>query len=382
MLTRIFSRILLSLCGAGLLIAWMTDPFAWHVFEGLIFILLALWSVAWAAGRVDAVWSWIFVPFLGIVAWGTVQLWRGWSVYAYATSTDILRWLTYGAIAFLAVQCFPANEGRGGFRKALTIFALILAIVSVFQYFLGNGKIYWLFTPPEPAGLGPFLNRDHYASFIALALPAAVVEMLRRPRQGWFYALASAVLYASAVAGASRAGFILLTVEVVILVLLLSLPGRAVLGLAGLILILGFVVGWDTLYDRLQAPDPYAGRREVAASTVQMVKDSRWKGTGLGTWTYVYPAYAQKDFGVFVNAAHNDWLQWASDGGAPVFLCCLALFLAAASLVQRAPWALGVPIVFLHSLVDFPMQGRFLPACVFLLLGVAARAKRGRKELA
>jgi hypothetical protein len=35
---------------------------------------------------------------------------------------------------------------------------------------------------------------------------------------------------------------------------------------------------------------------------------------------------------------------------------------------------MGVPIVFLHSLIDFPMQGHFLPAVVFLILGVAARA--------
>jgi O-antigen ligase len=381
MLTRAFSRILLALCGAGLLVAWITDPFVWHVFEGLIFVLLSLWTVAFALGKVDAAWSWTFAPFLAIVAWGGVQLWRGWTVYPFATSTDILRWLTYGAIVFLAVQCFPATEGHGGFRKAFTIYALILAIVSVFQHFLGNGKIFWLFTTVETANMGPFLNRDHYASFIALALPPAIVEMLRTPRQGWFYALASAVLYTSAVAGASRAGFILLTLEVVILVLLLSLPGRAVLGLAALILILGFVVGWDTLYERLlHDPDPYALRREVAQSTVQMVKASPWKGFGLGTWTYVYPAFAIKDFGLYGNAAHNDWLQWACDGGVPLVGFLLALFYAAAAQAKRAPWALGVPIVLLHGLIDFPMQGRFLPAVVFLILGVAVRMRQGRKD--
>jgi O-antigen ligase len=379
MLTRALSTILLILCAAGLLISWITMPVPWLVFEALVFVLLALWTAAWALGRVDAVWSWAFAPFLGIVAWGLVQLWQGWTVYPFATSTEILRWLTYAAIVFLAVQCFPADRGRGGFRRAFTVFALILAIESVFQHFLGNGKIFWLFTPPEPADLGPFLNRDHYASFIALALPCALVEMLRRPRQSWFYGLAAAVLYATVVAGASRAGFVLLTLEVVILVLLLSLPGRAVLGLAALIVILGFVVGWDTLYDRLQTPDPYAGRREVAAASVRMIEASPWKGHGLGTWTYVYPAYAPKDFGLFANAAHNDWLQWTSDGGVPVFLCCLALFLLAAAAAHRAPWALGVPIVFLHSLIDFPMQGRYLPAAVFLVLGVALRTRRARK---
>jgi O-antigen ligase len=379
MLTRLLSTTLLVLAGAGLCLAWMTDAFVWHIFEALVFTLLALWTFAWAGGKLQAAWSWILVLPVAIVAWGALQLFKGWSAYPFATATDLLRWGTYAAILFLAVQLFGEDDSRTAFRRAFTIYALILAIVSVFQYFLGNGKIYWLFTATEPAGLGPFLNRDHYASFIALALPVPIVEMLRRPRQSWFYALTAAVLYASAVAGASRAGFVLLTLELVVLTMLLALPGRVVLGMVGLIIVFGFVVGWDTLYERLQAPDPYAGRREVAAATLQMVKAQPLKGFGLGTWTYVYPAYAQKDFGPFVNAAHNDWLQWTSDGGAPVLACMLALFAAACLLVRRAPWALGVPAVLLHGLIDFPMQGRFLPAVVFIVLGVAIRTRQIRK---
>jgi O-antigen ligase len=147
-----------------------------------------------------------------------------------------------------------------------------------------------------------------------------------------------------------------------------------------LILIFGTVVGWDYLYGRFQQHDPYAGRREVAAATLTMVKASPAHGFGLGTWTAVYPAFASKDFGVFINAAHNDWLQWGSDGGVPMLACILALFAASLAMVRRAPWALGVPIVFVHCLIDFPMQGRFLPAVVFLVFGIAARAAIRREE--
>jgi O-antigen ligase len=134
------------------------------------------------------------------------------------------------------------------------------------------------------------------------------------------------------------------------------------------------VVGWETLYERLRIPDPYAGRREVASATVRMFKANPWKGSGLGTWTNVYPAYAPKDFGVFINAAHNDWLQWGAEGGIPMLACLFLLFGASVSLVRRVPWVLGVPIVFFHCLVEFPMQGRFLPAIVFLVLGIATRS--------
>jgi hypothetical protein len=52
------------------------------------------------------------------------------------------------------------------------------------------------------------------------------------------------------------------------------------------------------------------------------------------------------------------------------------VFAGSIVIVRRVPWALGVPMVFLHSVIDFPMQGRFLPAFVFLILGVAARTSQ------
>jgi O-antigen ligase len=112
-----------------------------------------------------------------------------------------------------------------------------------------------------------------------------------------------------------------------------------------------------------------------------MVAANPAHGFGLGTWTTVYPSFAEKDFGVFINAAHNDWLQSAADGGLPMLACMLALFGGSMAILRRAPWAAGVPVAFLHGLVDFPMQGRFLPAVVFLTLGVAARAAVDRRQL-
>jgi O-antigen ligase len=194
------------------------------------------------------------------------------------------------------------------------------------------------------------------------------------------FTIESAALYASVIASASRAGFVLVTVELVLLFFVVEFSGRIVVAAVGLILVFGTVVGWGNLYDRLNLPDPYAGRREVAAATVKMLEASPAHGYGLGTWTAVYPSFAQKDFGVFVNAAHNDWLQWGSDGGVPMLACMLALTAGGLMIVRKSPWALGVPIVFLHGLIDFPMQGRFLPAVVFLVFGIAARASVSQRE--
>ena len=64
-----------------------------------------------------------------------------------------------------------------------------------------------------------------------------------------------------------------------------------------------------------------------------------------------------------------------------MLLCIALLACGAAALVPLTPWGLGVPIVFLHCLIEFPMQGRFLPAVVFLVFGVAAGAARRRRSV-
>jgi hypothetical protein len=379
MLNRLLSSLLLLLLAIGILIAWVPGGFLWHLAECVVFGLMLAWLAGWSAGKLEVRWSWQFVLFLGIVALGCLQLWRGWTVYPFATAQDILRWAVYAVVFFLAFQLFAGEDSVRTFRRLFLFYALAIAVESLLQWF-GNGKIFGLFDAPELGGMGPFLNRDHYSTFVSVALPMGVAAMFRQPRHRWVYIIASAALYASVIAGGSRAGFILVTVELFLLFALVEFSGRMAVAAVALILLFGTVVGWDYLYGRFNEHDPYAGRREVAAATLTMVKASPAHGFGLGTWTTVYPAFASKDFGVFINAAHNDWLQWGSDGGVPMLACILALFAGSLAMVRRVPWALGVPIAFVHCLIDFPMQGRFLPAVVFLVFGIAARAALRLRE--
>ena len=100
----------------------------------------------------------------------------GWSAYPYATRVEVVRWAVYAAVFFLAFQSFGDERNGGRFRAIAAIYGLAMAVVSIFQHFLGNGKIFWLFETAEHADMGPFLNYDHYASFVALVLPCALVE--------------------------------------------------------------------------------------------------------------------------------------------------------------------------------------------------------------
>jgi hypothetical protein len=55
-----------------------------------------------------------------------------------------------------------------------------------------------------------------------------------------------------------------------------------------------------------------------------------------------------------------------------MFASMLVIFGTALRYAWKHPWMVGIAAVFLHSLIDFPMQGRFLPLVVFTVMGLGA----------
>jgi O-antigen ligase len=148
---------------------------------------------------------------------------------------------------------------------------------------------------------------------------------------------------------------------------------RVALGSLAAVAVLTGVVGWEPLWKRLQEPHPYSLRKDLVFSSIAMARDRPLTGFGLGTWPEAYPGYARFDDGTYVNQAHNDWLQWTAEGG----LLFLALMLAIAGWsvgpAVRSLYGVGILSVWLHALIDYPMQQRpALAAFFFALLGTLA----------
>jgi O-antigen ligase len=110
-----------------------------------------------------------------------------------------------------------------------------------------------------------------------------------------------------------------------------------------------------------------------------MVRDRPWMGSGLGTWPIVFPRYAAFDSGLVMPAAHNDWLQWAAEGGLP-FALLLGIFAALLwKPAVQSIFGIGTIAFLLHALVDFPMQLRpALAAWFFAIAGTAAAWRTDR----
>ena len=100
-----------------------------------------------------------------------------------------------------------------------------------------------------------------------------------------------------------------------------------------------------------------------------MIAERPLAGFGLGTFARVYPAYARFDLGAVVEHAHNDWLEWAAEGGIFYALAWFALAISVVKPAVRSIWGIGVIAVFLHALVDYPFARFGVSAWTMALIG-------------
>lgn len=126
------------------------------------------------------------------------------------------------------------------------------------------------------------------------------------------------------------------------------------------------------------------GRFAAYLSTLKMIGDYPWFGTGLGTFAWSFPAYRSPEismYGVW-DIAHNTPLELASEVGLPLATLVAFGWLVAFEMLRRGIVArrrdVVVPltafcvamIANLHSLIDFSLQIPGYAVIVFGLTGI------------
>jgi hypothetical protein len=366
----------------GILTMWVPARWALSAFQIAVFALAALRIVQRRSMAVHPT-----AVLLGAaVVWGLVQASAGWSVDRFKTLSEVLNWITNLAVFALGLDLARDPQRRERFLSALLWFGTALAVVSMLTVFSSpEGIVFWLFRAgSDRRTLGPFVYYNQYAAFIEAVLPLALVWAILDQRRRLLYSVIGALLLASVVAGGSRAGTILCLAEVIVIPLIAlgqgvisrRAAGRVLLASVSTLVVLGAVAGWDVIWKRLQEPNPYAVRKDFLLSSLEMVRDRPLTGFGLGTWPEVYPGFARFDDGLFANQAHNDWAQWAAEGGIPFFLLMVGVVAGAVRPAFRSLWGLGLLAVFVHCFVDYPMQQRpALAAFFFALLGIVTASR-------
>jgi O-antigen ligase len=370
---------------AAILTLWIPDRRPLGGFQAGIYCLTiaAIVRLLWRGSWFHA--SRLLIPMGGVLALGTFQIAARQTSYMAATRASLLAWAANASLVFLAAQLFADRRTRRRFLRVLFYFGFAISVVALAQVWTSHGNVFWLFpTGYSDFVMGPFVSRNLYSVFIELLLPIGLFYTVSG-RRAWMHAGMCGVMLASVIAGASRAGLAVTLSEVAAVLLLARMRGlvdtrgmavsmgRFAAGCAMFVVLFGGTAVWQRLAER----DPYGVRRPMLRSTLEMVRERPWTGFGLGTWSIHYPRFAYYDDGTVTSHAHNDWAEWAAEGG----LLMLAMMVAVAGLTVRravgAPWGIGVLAVWAHCLVDSPLQNPVVAGWFFLMAGIlAAGSKR------
>jgi len=372
----------------GVLTLWVRQRWALSLLESGVFLTGIAWLIDWARRKAPLSGSAVLIPLLGAALWGPLQLLLGTTVYRFDTLQAALYWTAALVLAFVGFQALQADRVRAWFLRLLLYFGFAVSVLAATQYFTSGGRIFWIFPSGYPDALGPFVYRNNYAAFIELVLPVALVTAMRERRRTLTFCLMAGVMYASVIASASRAGSVLVTAEALVLLGLGARrkwisgrgAGMVMAGVLGSAAVFSSIVGWGALLERFGQQDPFAHRREMLRSALAMARARPWLGFGLGSFQEAYPAYATFDIGLVVNHAHNDWAEWLAEGGVPFLAMLAAWAVWTVRPAVRSLWGIGLLTVFLHALVDYPMQRLGLAAWVFALAGALAAEERSRRR--
>lgn len=341
----------------------------------------------------------VFTPLLPLVillaAVALAQLLLRATASTYSTRMDLNLVVAYAIILFLATRAFRKSDDWRGFIWFIMVFGFLVAVFGILQELTFNGKLYW-FREMRYGGIpfGPYVNRNHFAGFIELIIPIALVPLVlgKVRRERWFIVGIFALLPIGALfLSASRGGVVSFGVELGVLILMMILRrtgGEHVLA-GGIVLLLAFLlVSWlgvKQVLDRfasLQTLEVTTGKRaSMRQDTWRIFLDHPLIGTGLGTLQTVFPAYETNYDGKIVNHAHNDYLEGLAETGIAGGLCCagflgVLFFVSLRQLLQiDKPFAaalhlsglVGCSGFLVHSLVDFNLH---IPsnALLFLLM--------------
>ncbi len=287
--------------------------------------------------------------------------------------------------------------------------------VSRIESTTGDGPIFFARSVNVGDVFGPYANSNHFGGLVAIVVPvllAFLVALMGTRRGGWgeeggfastveggcsliillaiMLSVGAAVYARSAGALASiAAGF----ATVLVLMLARAKTARpawafifalAAVGLAGGLYFRAEIAG--------RLPDKAAGRLDVWEDAARASRDFPMAGSGLGTYRHVAPRYESTELKYLF--AHNDYLQFALEGG--LIAAGIAAVLVIWQFVQLARGALARQDIYMsalaagaagsmaaigvHSMVDFNLRIPANALVLSVLVAAGAAAARAYRQ--
>ncbi len=372
--------LLLAVCVVSTLLAWTGTT--WSELAPVMGLLAIGVLVLPARMRLESpergAWVLLLLP-----VWGVFQLFLGSSVYAQATLRGVTYWAAVAVAVAGSATLFRDRDSRHLLLRTLGILASVLAWMAILQPYVGRLGIGVLSSAAPDAYAATFANRNMYACFAEIALPGVVWLATRDTKTSWFWLCNATAIVGSVLISGSRAGGVFILLETFILAGIClhrrwrsstMLVGGAVAGVVVLA-----AIGEGGFVTRLQYEDPLVLRRDIYRSAVEIIGANPLTGAGLGTFVAAYPAFAHFDNARLVDLAHNDWLQLAVECGLPAAVLWTIFAGLLLIRLRGQMWAMGLPVVLAHALVDFPFH-RIGVAAWWMLLAGAVWSTRPRNR--
>lgn len=351
------------------------------------------------------------------------QAWTSLSFYPHSTVVALLKFLAYLSAFLLAAYFFDSRKGKSTLLRILILLGCFEAGYGILQYLTGWHKIF-AYTKEYDLNdaTGTYINRNNFAGLLELILPFALAmafysfqkrSEFRRGGNSWrsspgrggvsfqavYYLFLLALMGVALVFSRSKGGILAAIFSLIFIALLgqirIQKKGWMVLVVLFLTVIMGYGL-WIGLnpvlarFEQLGNADflQTEGRIRIWKSTLHLVRDHPVAGTGLGTYGIAFRHYQTNFVKKYVDHAHNDYLEFASETGLPgLALLFLPIFYLLIRMVvsflddshrYRRSILLGcigsTVALLIHSVTDFNLQ---IPAnaLVFaVVLGIGYKA--------
>jgi O-antigen ligase len=278
------------------------------------------------------------------------------SLFPFATQVEFFKWLTLISLFFFLIRWRLLDDKYHvvpQFIIAIMLIGLAESLYGMFEFFSGHRQILNLEGEDlVPSVTGTFINRNYFAGYLLMIIPLSVGFLFSREAtrinrfRGWRERLVSLdgkmlligfaviVMILGLLFSASRMGIVSLLLSFTLLSLLFRNPSkehkfsRTSILILGLALLWAAWIGLDFVISRfLTSSEDFKGRWVFWVNTFQIIKDFPIFGSGLGTFTWVFPMYRSFHLIGVATHAENDYLQLASEVGMIGIGLLLILFL-------------------------------------------------------
>lgn len=373
------------------------EEWSTFAFEAGASVLFLVWAAKQLiSGQVKLSANPLYLPALFFFVLIVAQLALRRSAYGYVTKYEALQYVSYGIVLLIGSECVREEGARKLFALVMIVFGACYSFFALAQELTPNGKIFWIHSPQFHGSIyGSYVNHNHYAGLMEMLVPIPFVVSMGHLFRGGKRVLvgSTAVLMAGTIfLSGSRGGTIAFVFEMVLFLALIFRKTRSTRIALGsiavcvlIVALLVFLGAEGRILERLGDLSPGI-RVDITKDSLRMFSKRPVSGWGLGTFPTIYPSYRSFYTNLFVNQAHNDYVQLLVETGLLGFglMLWFLVGLYRYGLPTSRRWEfqwdgavsfaalLGCSGILLHSFVDFNLQIPANAALFYVLCGLAA----------